>query len=120
VGRTLRFAVPDGAVIAAAVIGTNLMADHIGISTAHAQTLSTLVLTLAGLGVITILEWPLSGWRTAVVCAMAAGLAFAFAIPFVRDFFALVVPAPTEIAGALGIAALATGVIAVITARARR
>jgi cation-transporting ATPase E len=119
VERTLRFAVPAGSVIAAVVLGTTLVAERAGMSTAHVQTMATLVLTLTGLGVITILEWPLSGWRTAVVSAMAAGLALAFAIPFVREFFALVLPTAAELATALAVAALATGTIAVITARVR-
>ncbi|MHB8741052.1 MAG: HAD-IC family P-type ATPase, partial [Coriobacteriia bacterium] len=120
VERTLRFAVPAGAVIAATIVGMNLVAGSIGIVPAHAQTLSTLVLTLVGLGVITILEWPLSGWRTVVVSAMAAGLGLAFAVPFVRDFFALSVPSPAEVAVTFGISALVTGAIATITTRIRR
>lgn len=120
VKRTLRFAVPAGAVIAIAVAATSILAERLGLSTNHAQTLSTLVLTLVGLGVITILEWPLSGWRTAVVSAMAVGLALALAIPFARDFFALATPTLAEATTALGIAATVTGVIAAITARLRR
>ncbi|MHB1451694.1 MAG: HAD-IC family P-type ATPase [Coriobacteriia bacterium] len=120
VERTLRFAVPAGAVIAIAIVVMNLVAGSIGISLAHAQTLSTLALTLVGLGVLTILEWPLSGWRTVEVFAMAAGLALAFAIPFVRDFFALVVPSPTEVGATFGGAAIVTGTVAAITARIRR
>ncbi|MBN2839475.1 MAG: HAD-IC family P-type ATPase, partial [Coriobacteriia bacterium] len=120
VERALRFAVPAGVVIAAVVLGTTIVADSIGLSMAHVQTLATLVLTLTGLGVIAILEWPLSGWRTAVVSVMAAGLALALAIPFVREFFALVLLTAAELATALAVAALATGTIAVITARVRR
>lgn len=120
VERTLRFAVPAGAVIAGAIVATNLMAGSIGVTQAHAQTLSTLLITMVGLGVITILEWPLSGWRTVVVSAMAAGMVLAFAIPFVRDFFALVLPSPAEAAATLGGAALVTGAIAAITTRFQR
>ena len=120
VERTLRFAVPAGAVVAAAIVGMNLVAERAGVSPHHAQTLSAIVLTLAGLGIIAILEWPLSGWRAAVVLAMAAGLVLAFVIPFVRGFFALAIPSPAEVAIALGVAAMVISAVAVITTRVQR
>lgn len=119
VQRTLRFAVPTGAVIAIALVVMNLMAARAGVTPEHAQTLSTLVLGLVGLGVIAILEWPLSGWRMGVVTAMAAGLVLAFAIPFVRSFFSLAVPSFAEAAIALCVAVAVTGTIAAITALLR-
>ncbi len=52
--------------------------------------MSTVLLVIVGLGGVCVLEWPLSGWRLAVVAATGAALALVFAIPFAREFFALV------------------------------
>ena len=41
-----------------------------------------------------ILARPWTWWRILLVAAMAGGAVLALVIPFVRDFFALEVPAP--------------------------
>ena len=120
VPRVLRFAVPAGAVIGATVVASFLMARAGGMSLEHARTLTTLVLVLVSLAVIVILEWPLAGYRLAVVAAMAGALVVVFAWPFARDFFALVVPTVGELVAALGVSAAAAVAIALLTRDARR
>jgi cation-transporting ATPase E len=116
----LRFAVPAGVVIGATVLATFLVARAGGMSLEHARTLTTLVLIVVSLAVIVILEWPLAGYRLAVVAAMAGGLVIVFAWPFARDFFALVVPTAGELVAALGVSAAAAVAIALLTRDARR
>ena len=118
--RVLRFAVPAGTVIALGVLGAFLFAQSRGVSLDHARTLTTLVLVFVSLAVIVVLEWPLSGFRLAVVAAMWGALAVVFAWPFARDFFALVVPTLAELAVALAISAAAVAVIAFLTVGVRR
>jgi len=120
VPRVLRFAVPAGAVIGATVVASFLMARAGGMSLEHARTLTTLVLVLVSLAVIVILEWPLAGYRLAVVAAMTGALVVVFAWPFARDFFALVVPTVGELVAALGVSAAAAVAIALLTRDARR
>ena len=120
VSRVLRFAVPAGVVIGATVLATFLVARAGGMSLEHARTLTTLVLIVVSLAVIVILEWPLAGYRLAVVAAMAGGLVIVFAWPFARGFFALVVPTAGELVAALGVSAAAAVAIALLTRDARR
>lgn len=115
VPRVLRFAVPTGVVVALAVLGTFMVARAGSVSLEHARTLTTVVLVLVSLSVLVILEWPLAGWRGAIVVAMGAGLVLAFAIPFARDFFALSLLTVGEAALACAVAAASVGVIALIT-----
>jgi len=120
VPRVLRFAIPAGTVTAAASLGTFVAARSLGTSLEEARTLSTLVLVAVGLGVIVVLEWPLKGWRLAVVGGMALAMTLVFVLPQAREFFLLVEPSRAEVAGALVLSVLVTAVIAVLTALGRR
>ena len=89
VPRVLRFAIPAGSVITVAVLGGFLVARSLS-TLDDARTFSTLLLVLLGLGIITVLEWPLRGRRLAVVAGMSAGTALVFLeLSLARDFFAL-------------------------------
>jgi len=120
VPRVLKFAVPSGIVLAVAVLGAFLVARGTGVPIAEVRILTTLVLVMVSLAVIVILEWPLSGWRTAVVAAMVALASLAFVLPIGRDFFALEVPTWGELGAAAGISAVAIALIALLTRPARR
>ncbi len=121
VPRVLRFAIPAGSVIAVAVLGTFLTARSLMPAMADARTITTLVLILVGLGVIVILEWPLAGWRLAVVASMAGAMAVVFSLPITRDFFALTALTPTEVGlRCRSVACAATAVTALLTTSVRR
>ena len=105
--RVLRFAFPAGAFTATAIIVAFAGALLRDMPMEQARTVSTLVLVIASLGGICVLEWPLGGWRLGVVAAMAVGMGLAFAVPFARDFFALVPLPPAAVAPALAISSLA-------------
>lgn len=120
VRRVLRFAVPAGVVMTTAVLGTVAAAGAAGLALAETRVLTTIVLLLVGLGVLAVLEWPLTGWRAAVVAAMALAGALAFVIPPVRDFFALAPPTPVWLAGTVGLSAVAVVAVAALTRGVRR
>lgn len=120
VRRVLRFAVPAGVVMTTAVLGTVAAAGAAGLALAETRVLTTIVLLLVGLGILAVLEWPLTGWRAAVVAAMALAGALAFVIPPVRDFFALAPPAPAWLAGTVGLSTVAVAAVAALTRGVRR
>jgi len=117
VRRVLRVAVPAGVVLAAAVLTVFLVRSPHGVP--EARSLATLVLLAGSLSVIALVEWPLRGWRLAVVGSMAAAGTLAFTLPWTRDFFALHVPQAGEAALAGAIALGATALLAAVTRPAR-
>lgn len=120
VRRVLGFALPAGAVIAVVVIGAYSIIKASGVPLDHARTMTTLLLLLMSLAVLAVLEWPLRGERTAIVAAMAAGGALAFAVPIARDFFALSVLSVAEAGSVVAASAAGAAAIAAVTAAARR
>ena len=75
--------------------------------------MATLVMASIGLWVLARLSSPLTATRRALVAAMAVGLVLAMLIPQVRAFFELDWPRPMVVFAALGIIALALGVLEV-------
>lgn len=86
--RILRIAVPAGALVALAVLGS-LAATGKGLALESQRTIATLVVSVLGLGILALVARPLLSWRGVLVLAMAAGVALAFALPLSRAFFAL-------------------------------
>lgn len=117
--RVARFAVPAGAVIAIALLGTFLTARSYSFTLDEARTLCTLVLAAAGLGVICLLEWPLAGWRLGATVLVALGMSATFALPIAREFFSLTPLTAAEVALCLGLAVAATATVALLTASVR-
>jgi cation-transporting ATPase E len=107
VGRVLRFALPAGAVAAAATfIGYKLTHDDPGSSLAEARTTATLVLFGVALWVLDILARS-TAVRPVLVLTMAAGFAAALALPAAREFFALDPPRALVWLAAVGVVTLA-------------
>ncbi len=111
--RVLWFAVPAGAVAGAAVL-TVYAPLHLGGDEGQARTGATLVLLLVGLWVLGILARPLNAWRLGLVVAMAGAAAIAFAVPLIREFFALEIPARTTSVLVLCVGAVACALVEVI------
>jgi cation-transporting ATPase E len=90
--RVLWFSVPAGSIIAAAVLTmyglARLQSDNLG----QNRTVATVVLLVTALWVLLILARPLSEWRLLLVAVMAAAAFLAFAIPGLRNFYALKIP----------------------------
>jgi cation-transporting ATPase E len=111
IGRVLRFAVPAGAIIAAATLAEYVLARVHGLPLVQQRTAATLVALALSLCVLMLLAIPLTWRRTLLVAAMIAGFVLLFPLPAVRSFYALQLPHGarwlTLLIVALGAAALA-------------
>ncbi|MBI2719142.1 MAG: hypothetical protein HY245_02580 [Rhizobiales bacterium] len=107
--RLLRFTLPAGVILAAAVPVSILLARMETSTTLEQdQTLATIVLSLLGLRVLMVLAKPLVSWRGLLVAGMAIGFVLVLLIPFARTFFALTVP-PWNVL-------LETGIVVIVAA----
>jgi cation-transporting ATPase E len=113
VARVLRFAVPAGVVAAAATLGAYGVARAEGVSLTQSRTTALLVLFAVGLWVLVILARPLTGPRGLLALGMAAAFAFVMAVPGLRTFFDLQIPAQEVLLTACAIAAGAALVLRV-------
>jgi cation-transporting ATPase E len=112
--RVLRFAIPAGVVAAIATFTAYLVArDGSDADLGEARTVAVIVLFVVALWVLAFLSRPLWSWRGGLVVAMALLFVGALTIPWFRNYFALVLPDPMGIAAAVGIGALAGGVLQV-------
>src|SRR5690606_15874469 len=109
-GRVLRFAIPAGTVAAVATFAGYAVARNEG-SLEEARTTATIVLFCVALWVLAILARPYTAWKVALVGSMGGLFVAALALPFTRDFFALDLPDHVTFFAALGIAAVACGVL---------
>ncbi|MBT8200916.1 MAG: HAD-IC family P-type ATPase [Acidimicrobiia bacterium] len=116
--RVLRFAVPAGALAAAATfIGYRLVLEQPGATIIEARTAATYVLTLIGLFVLAVISRPYNPARRTLLMAMAGLTAFSFISPGLRNFFELSLPDFLEFMATIGIAAM-TGAIMFAALRA--
>jgi cation-transporting ATPase E len=110
VGRVLRFAVPAGAIVAAAAFTAYVLARAAGLPLVQQRTAATLVTLALSLCVLVLCATPLTWRRILLVGAVIAGFALLFPVPRVRRFYALALPATdlwvTLLVAAAGIAAL--------------
>lgn len=110
--RVLRFAVPAGLVAAVATFTAYLVARAgIDADLAEARTVAVIVLFVVALWVLAFLSRPLTTWRGGLVVAMALLFIGALSIPWFRNYFALVLPDPMGIAAAIGLGAIAGGLL---------
>ncbi len=106
VRRVVRFTAPAGIVVVAAVLALYGGASSLGASLEEVRTLTTIVLSVAGLRVIAVLERPVRGWRLWLLVLMALFVAAALAVPLARDFFELVLPDWPALALTAGVSAV--------------
>ncbi|MFE5396345.1 HAD-IC family P-type ATPase [Streptomyces sp. NPDC056568] len=114
VRRVMRYAVPGGVVAATATFVTYLVARHhySGPGALDAETsAATLTLFLISMWVLAIIARPYTWWRVVLVGAMGAGFLVVLAVPWLQDFFALKLVGVTMPWAAVGIAAVAAGVL---------
>ncbi len=111
VGRVLRFAIPAGLIIAAAIFSAYALARANGLPLAEQRTAATLVALILSLTVLALLAIPLTWRRIALLIAALAAFVLLFPVPAVRHFYALALPhgqiGSTLLIAALGAAALA-------------
>lgn len=112
--RVLQFAIPAGGVAATATFASYALARAEDLPLAEARTVATMVLFWVALWVLSILARPLSSWRLWLIVSMAVAFLLILLIPALRDFFALELPSLVVFFAAIGIAAIACGVLEII------
>lgn len=111
--RVLALAVPAGLVAGLATLATQQWLQYAGVEEMQVTTGATLVLVLAGLGLLTLTARPLWSWRLGLIAAMALLAILGVLIEPVRAFFLLAWPEPTT-----WLAILVGGVVAIAVIQA--
>jgi cation-transporting ATPase E len=105
--RVLRFAVPAGLVAATATTVAYLLARaDDAVTLPEARTVAVATLFAVAMWVLVVLSRPFNAWKLALVLAMVAAFVGALTIPFVKDYFDLIIPPGREIAEGLAVAAV--------------
>ena len=112
VGRVAHFAIPAGTVAATATFtGYAVAGNEPGVTLIQERTTAVIVLFLVTLWVLVILARPLNPWKVALLVSMAVAFAATLAIPGIREFFDLQLPSTVVTLAAVGIAAIAIGLL---------
>jgi cation-transporting P-type ATPase E len=111
VERVLRFAVPAGVLAAAATMSAYGLARSQDVPQIEARTTATITLFIVAMWVLAILARPFTWWRYELVGSMAGLFVLALIVPWSRHFFALNMARPPITAAAIGIAAVAAGLL---------
>ncbi len=112
VGRVLRFAIPAGVVAAAATFtGYSLARDDNAVTQVEAQTVATIVLFLVAMWVLAILARPFTPARALLVGLNGFAFVVVLIVPYLRDWFALTLPDALVFFAAIGVAAVAAGLL---------
>lgn len=93
--RVLAVAVPAGLVAGVATLATQQWLQYAGAEEAQVTTGATLVLVLAGLGLLTLTARPLWSWRLGLIAAMALLAILGVLLEPIRAFFLLAWPEPS-------------------------
>ncbi|MEU9011125.1 HAD-IC family P-type ATPase [Streptomyces sp. NPDC048479] len=116
VRRVMRYAIPAGAIAAAATFATYLLARHYysGPGALDAETsAATLTLFLVSMWVLAIIARPYTLWRVCLVAAMEVAFLIVLVVPWLQNFFALKLVGTTMPWGAVAIAAAGAGLLEV-------
>lgn len=107
--RLLRFTLPAGIILGAAVFASILFArSDPSLTLEQEQTIATIVLSSLGLCILMLLASPLVSWQGILVAIMAIGFFLVFLIPSTRIFFVLMLPSWNVL--------LETGVVVIVAA----
>lgn len=124
--RVVRFALPGGIAVALSILLSTWLLPgimHWDVSNAadlaQLRALNAIVLFVLGILVLARVARPLVGWRGLMVLAFAAIGALGVAIPFVRRFFALIVPRGSTLMATLIMIAVAVAIFLVCVGTAR-
>jgi cation-transporting P-type ATPase E len=118
--RVLRFAIPAGVIVAAAVVVAYTLAhaEHVGLR--QSRTTATIVLMILGLYVLAILARPYTPYRLALLLTMIGLFLGALLIPFFSDFFKLSLPGTKILLQGLACAAAGCVGLELVTQAERR
>ncbi|GAA1963103.1 HAD-IC family P-type ATPase [Agromyces allii] len=112
--RSLSFAIPTGAVVAIALFVYSWLATQAGIGQDELRTGSTLLLTIIGLWVLTVLSRPIDGWKILIIGSMMLGLIVVYSVPLVTEFLVFVDPSIVTAALVLVVSVVSIAAIEVI------
>ncbi|KQM82565.1 HAD-IC family P-type ATPase [Agromyces sp. Leaf222] len=112
--RSLSFAIPAGVVVALALFVYSWLATQAGIGQDELRTGSTLLLTVIGLWVLTVLSRPIDGWKILIIGSMMLGLIVVYSVPLITEFLVFVDPSIVTAALVLVVAVVAISAIEVI------
>ncbi len=88
--RVLWFSIPAGVIAGSATLAAYEAALHVAdIDLDEARTLATVTLLAIGLVVLAVASRPFRPWKLGLVVAMGAGYLVVFAVPWLRNYFAL-------------------------------
>lgn len=115
-GRSLRFAVPSGAVIMLGLLAVNGYARWFTdeVTVRQVQTASVITLALMGLWVLTIISRPMTRWKLTLVGSMYVLLFLALTVPASQAFHQFEYPPVDLSVAAVGIGAVACALIELI------
>ena len=112
VERVARFAIPAGVLASAATFsGYALARTEPGIELIEERTTAVIVLFLVASWVLMILARPLNPQRVGLLAALFAAFIIALSVPGIRQFFELDLPPLVVIMAAVGVAAVAIGLM---------
>ena len=111
VARVLRFAVPVGALAAAATYAAYELAITEGVGLLQARTLATLVLVSVGLFALVVNSRPLTPGRRVLTGGMAGIFLLILISPALRVFFELEMPRLVVVLAGIGIIGMTGGVM---------
>ncbi|MBT2455479.1 HAD-IC family P-type ATPase [Streptomyces sp. ISL-86] len=114
VKRVMRYAIPGGAIAAAATFATYLVARHhyTGEGSLQAETsAATLTLFVTSMWVLAIIARPYTWWRVGLVGAMGLAFLIVLVVPWLQRFFELKLVGTAMPWTAVGIAAAAAALI---------
>ncbi|GAA1823740.1 HAD-IC family P-type ATPase [Agromyces salentinus] len=112
--RSLSFAIPAGVVVALAVFAYSWLATQAGIGEDELRTGSTLLLTIIGLWILTVLSRPIDGWKILIIGSMMLGLILVYSVPIATQFLVFVDPSIVTAALVLVVSVVSIAAIEVI------
>ena len=126
-GRVVRFALPGGIAVALSILlSTWILPGAMGwditgnpADLAKLRAVNAIILFVLGILVLARVAQPLTGWRGLMVLAFAAAGIIGMIIPFVRHFFALIVPGGSMLIAVLIALAIAAVIFFICVGTAR-
>ena len=126
-GRVVRFALPGGIAVALSILlSTWILPGAMGwditgnpADLAKLRAVNAIILFVLGILVLARVAQPLTGWRGLMVLAFAAAGALGMIIPFIRRFFALIVPGGSMLVAVLIALAIAAVIFFICVGTAR-
>ena len=110
-GRALRFVIPSGLAVAAGVIALNAIALNQGWEQAQSQTATMVLMSTAGIWVLSTLARPIDTPKAVIFVLMVLLGTAIFNVPLATGYFGFVAVTNNQLAWAFGLGLLASALI---------